>query len=412
MKITVNKFAQIHEAKDIEIRDFNVFIGKNGSGKTYFAKLLYFLNDYRYNYDIFRKHFEEVFKKSFEKKENIIFTKEQQKVFLTEVTNHLKKQIHIYLGTKKETFKNFDFRIINDNSNDIEISFSDKHTENFKDYFTYSWVELFNRIFLATKSSYLPAARANYMITYKYLFESEYNSLRNVMLKKKELDDGYKILPEIENTFLKEIYNVDTKNHGFLFSLGTKIENDVLTSGKLSIRNPKNQELPTYEYKLKNSQNQILELVAASSAVTELSPLIMYFRHQILIAHHELLIIDEPELSLHPDAQQKLVSILVEAVNEGLKLILVTHSPYIIEALNNHLLRAKINDYSKLPAHIKKIPAMNPKKVSTYLFENNTIKNIFDDEVQLIDDKLLSSFNTINDVYNEMRDIEWSTLES
>ena len=67
-------------------------------------------------------------------------------------------------------------------------------------------------------------------------------------------------------------------------------------------------------------------MITASSSVTELSPLIMYFRHKILNVKKEILIVDEPELSLHPDAQSALVSILVKAVNLGLKIILVTNT--------------------------------------------------------------------------------------
>jgi predicted ATPase len=40
MKISVKNLAQINEAVDIEIKDFNIFIGKNGTGKTYFSKLI------------------------------------------------------------------------------------------------------------------------------------------------------------------------------------------------------------------------------------------------------------------------------------------------------------------------------------------------------------------------------------
>lgn len=410
MKIKVNNFAQIKSTDFIEIRDFTVLIGNNGSGKTYFAKLVYFINNFKYNIDIFRKNFEENIKKTFENKEDFHFLISDQKFFINEVRNNLKKKLPTYLGTKKDFFKGFDFEIDTNNLQNIDIPFP-KEIDEYKDYLTYIWIEALNETLLSTRSTYLPAARANYMITYKYLFESQYNSLRSALLSKNDITLDDMILPEVENTFLQDIYNVKTKHHGFLYSLGTKIEKEVLTNGKLSIKNPNHQDLPTYEYKLKNVENQFLDLVAASSAVTELSPLIMYLRHQIMIKDHELLIIDEPELSLHPEAQQNLVSILIEAVNSGLKLVLVTHSPFIIEALNNHLQRAKI-DHLKLPANIKKLPAIDPDKVATYLFEENTIKDIFDRDIKLVDDKLLSSFNRINDVYNVMRDIEWDNIEN
>ena len=90
----------------------------------------------------------------------------------------------------------------------------------------------------------------------------------------------FSILPEVENNFLEDIYQVDTKFHGYLYSLGSQIEKKIFKTGKISISNPKHQDLPTYRYRLKGF-TKTLDLVTTSSAITELSPLIMYFRHKI-----------------------------------------------------------------------------------------------------------------------------------
>jgi len=406
MKISVKNLAQISEAEDIEIKDFNIFIGKNGTGKTYFSKLIYFLNNFSYKMSLAEKFLSKKVKTSFDSKTNVVVTMNEQKAFIVEFNNYIKNKYSEFIGSKKEIFNKFSFSTDINILEDIIIE-CDETIENLRDYSHYITIRFIMNAFNITDTHYLPAARANYMITYKHLFESEFNNFRDVFLNKKR-KKKISILPEVENNFLRDIYQVNTKMHGELYSLGSKIEKTIFKSGKLSIRNPQHQDLPTYEYKL-NNINQNIDLVSASSAITELSPLIMYFRHKIGQIDSEMLIIDEPELSLHPDAQSKLVEIMVEAVNKGLKIILVTHSPYIIEALNNHLQRDKINNF-KMSKKIQDFEGISTDKVSAYLFEDQTIKNILDDDMKLIDDKLLNSFNELNNIYDEMRDIEWDNI--
>ena len=404
MLLSVKNLAQIQKADSIVLKDFNVFIGKNGTGKTYFSKLIYFLNSSKYKEKLFEKLFLAKLTLCFENHEDATFSIEEQKKFIIEYKNSIKSSFAEFIGSKKELFKDFDFEYKIDNKlENIVISY-DENIDTIRAYISLSGFEFIEKLFGIVESYYLPAARANYMITYKYLFESQFNDFRELFLNK-STKKRISIFPEVENNFLKDIYQVDTNKHGELYKFGYKIEKSIFKNGKLSIKNPKSQDLPTYEYKI-NDLKKSIDLIVASSSVTELSPLIMYFRHKILNAKTEMLIIDEPELSLHPDAQSVLVSILVEAVNVGLKIILVTHSPYIVEALNNHLQRDKIKDCD-LPKEIKEFEAIDADKVGAYLFEENSIIDIVDKEEKLIDDKLLNSFNTINDIYDSMRDIEW-----
>jgi len=404
LMFSATNLGKIKKCNDIHIKNFTVFIGKNSSGKTWFAKLIYFYSDIKYQFPVARRLFEKKIKESFQNKTNIQFSIDEQKKFLNDYNNFVKTNYHGYIGISKEAVKKFECSMSVD-LEAINIDFPDKFTVLHE----YEWhiiVAFLHKVLPLVKAHYLPAARANYMITYKYLFESQYNNLRNLLLNKGK-NKKIGILPEIENNFLQDIYQVDTKNHKKFFKLAAKIEKNILTSGKLSIKNPQSQDLPTYEFKL-NESGSILDLAAASSAVTELSPLLMYFRYKISEGDNELLIIDEPELSLHPDAQRQLVEILVEAVNKGLKLILVTHSPFILEALNTHLQRAKIDDLL-LTGEIKNFPLLSPEKTAAYFFDEGDIKNILDAETQLIDDKLLNSFNTINNLYDAMRDLEWES---
>jgi AAA15 family ATPase/GTPase len=74
---------------------------------------------------------------------------------------------------------------------------------------------------------------------------------------------------------------------------------------------------------------------AASSLVRSLGGFDAYLR--LFAAPGDLILIDEPEMNAHPDAQLVLAEILGLLVNSSVNVILTTHSPYIIDHINNLL---------------------------------------------------------------------------
>lgn len=60
-----------------------------------------------------------------------------------------------------------------------------------------------------------------------------------------------------------------------------------------------------------------------------------------------LLVIDEPEVHLHPDWQVEYSKLLVQLVKKGVKVLISSHSPYLIEALNKFSKDEKITDQTK-----------------------------------------------------------------
>ncbi|MDQ7086088.1 MAG: AAA family ATPase [Sulfurovum sp.] len=59
-----------------------------------------------------------------------------------------------------------------------------------------------------------------------------------------------------------------------------------------------------------------------------------------------LLILDEPEVHLHPKWQLKMAGIIVKLVKSGAKIVVNTHSPYMIQALIKYARDYKIVDKS------------------------------------------------------------------
>ncbi len=83
----------------------------------------------------------------------------------------------------------------------------------------------------------------------------------------------------------------------------------------------------------------------ASSMVNEIAPLIIYFRNYL--AAGDLLIIDEPEAHLHPEAQQQMAAALAFMVRAGLRVLITTHSHYMVEQLSAFVNASKLDEATR-----------------------------------------------------------------
>ncbi|MDZ8185912.1 MAG: AAA family ATPase [Nostoc sp. ChiSLP02] len=128
-------------------------------------------------------------------------------------------------------------------------------------------------------------------------------------------------------------------------------------------------------------ENIKLEMTVASSMIKELAPLVLCLRY--LAEPDELLIIDEPEMNLHPAAQVEISEFLAMLVQAGLNVIITTHSPYIVDHLENLMQAAKYQDKESIKErfYLEQTEAFIPQeKVSVYVFENGTAKSILNEE--------------------------------
>lgn len=111
-----------------------------------------------------------------------------------------------------------------------------------------------------------------------------------------------------------------------------------------------------------------LPMHISASVVKSFSALIIYFRH--LATEGDCIIIDEPELNLHPDAQIIVARMLADIVAAGFKVVISTHSDYIIRELNNLMMvNSLISNQQSIPeAYEGKGAGILPSMVGAYLF--------------------------------------------
>lgn len=113
------------------------------------------------------------------------------------------------------------------------------------------------------------------------------------------------------------------------------IEEDIL-GGEVSMT--KNGDV---EFRSKSMQkSKRLPFHLSSSIVKTMASLVIYLRH--MARPSDTLIIDEPEMNFHPDVQVVLARIFAVLVNKGLKVVVSTHSDYIIREFNNLIMAGAI----------------------------------------------------------------------
>ena len=173
-----------------------------------------------------------------------------------------------------------------------------------------------------------------------------------------------------------------------------------ILQGRIDYARPEPQLPPKVLYTLNDNQKIILEMTAVSSMVKDFAPIILYLRY--FARKGDLILIDEPEMNLHPESQVKLIEFLAMLVNAGIYVIVTTHSSYIVDHLTNLMKAAKNKDPTSIQEkfYLKNTEAFIPQtKVSVYLFGNNTAKDILTKEGSIDWETFSSVAEHVSEIY-------------
>lgn len=119
-----------------------------------------------------------------------------------------------------------------------------------------------------------------------------------------------------------------------------------------------------------------------------------------------VVMVDEIDLHLHPEWQRRIIGDLLRTFPNA-QFLLTTHSPYMVESLNNHLMRDQVEGLEIPEEEIRGILPLPASGIRAYLAEEGKLTDILDEKYGLIDDKLLPHFNKINALYDKMGQLQW-----
>ena len=173
------------------------------------------------------------------------------------------------------------------------------------------------------------------------IFRKELNFARNRLLKEmiqsdKNIDpmellfksyQDYPLPVEVNVDFIRQLENVSKKD-SFLTKNHPKVLNDFadIIGGQYVAGSNDTIYFKPVRKQLK------LTMAESSSAVRSLLDIGFYLRHAAKPG--DLLMVDEPELNLHPENQRRMARLFARLVNLGIRVFVTTHSDYIVKELN------------------------------------------------------------------------------
>jgi predicted ATPase len=90
-----------------------------------------------------------------------------------------------------------------------------------------------------------------------------------------------------------------------------------------------------------NKNGKRIELENTSTGIKQFG-IFQVLSQNNYLNENTVLVLDEPEVHLHPKWQLEMAKIIVELVKNGVKIVVNSHSPYMIEALERYAEKAKV----------------------------------------------------------------------
>ncbi len=335
-------FAVIEKLEDeLELKDLTIFMGDNSSGKSYLAMLIHLF---------FRGEFPNgiisIVGDDFKVIKKIKSTIDKLSEYQNATTISLDlndEELNEFRKIISDIFKFLAKDILNINIETIEIEYDINLLKSISfSYLHYMKANKLNHILSSllyyivyshsSTSTYLPASRTGYLQTYKILANQ---AIMNSYSYKKEKD--YMPLGETIREFISQL-NYGTKFEENEFS---KYIEKFILNGKVNIFQNNN----AIDFELNNGTK--VDINYLSSTVSELIPLVVFLKRGF-IEESSLLIIEEPEAHLSFKNQKIMARLITMLVNHGIKVLITTHSDFLIYELNNLIMKDSISKKKEL----------------------------------------------------------------
>lgn len=229
----------------------------------------------------------------------------------------------------------------------------------------------------------VPAERNGLHLFYRELSNRRVTLLHHAAKKDKDIHIGELIQDFIRSRYAKpiadyidwlnELPETRKKKKGPFHTQAEELKKiiggryDIDTEGEISFT----------PYKLQRGNGEAMPkmgLHLTSSTVKSLFGLWAYLEYDAQPG--DVLMIDEPELNLHPSNQRKLARLLARLVNEKLRVIVSTHSDYLVREMNSLIMLSQPAPVQQeLMARFRYQPdeIMLPDQVAAWLFSERCI---------------------------------------
>ena len=374
MKIQVKELGAIKEAKIDLDKPLTIFCGPNNTGKTYLAFIIYALTKIKIGRNPIKINMAQLIEKGYFEIEidgNQIFEYKDKTILeiklnldtifgiSEELANQMFSEFEILFNSsvhqcnekileieiEENIFVNqLKFKLFKEkNSNSIKLEIVEG--EDYSNLLRKEMSELILSSVIANKLAFYPISNAVIFPVERnsiFTFSKELSLSRNILVEQmQKLSKGEKLNPfdyiqsstnryplairdglDVSN----DLQNIQKTKSSF-FDVASEIEEKLL-NGSLQVTKEGDVQFVSTKNKGKK-----LPIHMTASIVKTLSSLVFYLKY--IAETSDLIIIDEPEMNLHPDSQIILTRIFAKLLNNGFRLLISTHSDYIIREFNN-----------------------------------------------------------------------------
>jgi predicted ATPase len=411
-KLVVKNFAGIKEV-EIEVKQINILIGPQASGKSVCAKLLFYFKNFVW----------EILS---------VIENEQTK---RELDSGYSKTFEEYFPS--DSWGNHDFSIRYEIS-DVFIEINRKQDSTSKIVLTYS--DFFKKELTGLRSLVRKAKEkdsdkgANYeridrlYMTRQILRDHLVDSLKNSVGREAAFTQLF--IPAGRSFFANlqsNIFSFLSSNNAldpFLREFGSTYESIKIAHLRLRNRRDERKEVKDMQDEINRliekslcgkhvhekgkdflevTDGRRISVANSSSGQQETLPLTVMLAALPFLMNPrsgQTVYIEEPEAHLFPSAQRSIIELIATVFNyrkEKLQFFITTHSPYVLTAINNLLQAGLLYEEAnqdalhQLEKIVPKYKALNTSELSAYVLANGKCSSIICSDTGLIDAKIIDS---------------------
>lgn len=419
-KLTITNLGPVSVCS-IEIKDFMVFTGPQASGKSTIAKSIFFFNNLKNI--LFSMYQKQMATQSLFKDSDLetAFAKEVQRAFLQSFGT----------GTNSKAYGTVCYDYDNDSSivisyepsadgTSIVVAFDDVMEQNLKklgkmldtgagkDADKIRKV-IYTDIFASDMDVvYIPAGRS--MLT---VLSSQIHYLYSVMDDRIRAMIDYCTQQFMENVLLlKDYFN---KSYDSILKQTLEMVDYEIDVDRAKLAINMMRVILGGEYRAVNGEERLyygedyVKINYASSGQQEVVWIVNMLFYYMLGKRKTFFIIEEPESHLFPETQKAVVELISLVKNGSNRVLITTHSPYVLGSINNLLYADHISNESNDSA----IEAVIPKhlwisfdELDAYYLEDGKTKDITVKEFEDIDHDVIDGVSgVLNEDYEKLMDI-------
>lgn len=428
--LKINKLGPIDKC-ELDINDYMIFMGPQASGKSTIAKSIFFfknlknilltqikrqnlLNDYAMDLSLknrwiraIRSNFLQIFGSTWcmDSAMYMEYLYDENIWIKISLKDDPSKPNYIWIDFS-ETLINYLNDLEKKYSQNLLITNFQEFSEDIKGQIDAIFLDELDVVYIPAGRSMITLLSSQLNYIYSSMDDSQKGNLdyctQHYLERILQMKSSFTVGPE--QMFYNMQSTTDVKLNKELLYLAIHLMKDILQG---EYRNVNGEE------RLQVTKERYVKINFASSGQQEVVWILNVLFYYLLNNKKAYFIIEEPESHLFPNAQKMIVEFISLMRYSGNKILLTTHSPYILGSVNNLLYAYKISkkvSFESLKRIIHPFQWIRFEELSAFFIERGCLSSCEDSEFQAIENGVIDGASEdINQTYEDMVNLQYKS---